>query len=180
MNLHPTITGARSSKLEKDYWHLTEYSKLVTPYQVNHLPVYRWYTYKHSFSRNLVSTIINKYNLGPGDVTLDPFCGAGTTLLASKESGIRALGLDLMPLSILATNVKLRRYSKKRVLEIYHNLIRPLRPVLDPQDLQPIEMLKKYFPKGYLERILSLKSTILQIEEKNCVYKYTICKPANG
>ena|SRR3990167_1746486 len=36
-----------------------------------------------------------KLHSRPGDVILDPFCGAGSTLEAAKETGRKAIGIDL-------------------------------------------------------------------------------------
>jgi len=84
---------------------------LVTPYQNRKLPVYRWYNFNHSFSRDLVLDLIDEFNFSKEARILDPFCGTGTTLLAAKEKGTSSLGLDILPLSIFVSNAKLQRYS---------------------------------------------------------------------
>ena len=95
---------------------------LVTPYQNRKMPVYRWYNYNHSFSRDLVIRIIEKFNLASNDKILDPFCGTGTTLLACKEMGISSIGIDILPLSVFISNAKVIQYDdnfiKKSILEI--------------------------------------------------------------
>ena len=160
---------------ERDYWNVLEMSKLVTPYQSKHLPVYRWYSYKHSFSRNLVHYIIDKYNLKESDNILDPFCGAGTTLLASKERGIGAIGLDLMPLSVLATNVKLHKYSKRTIFEINQKLMSKPVEHINLKHNPSFEMLKKYFPKQNFDWILAFKYLIMEIEDGKYRDLFLLC-----
>lgn len=43
-----------------------------------------------------------------GDVVLDPFCGAGSTLLASRAEGRRAIGIDVDPRYVEAAIARLR------------------------------------------------------------------------
>ena len=38
-----------------------------------------------------------EYSCDPGEVVLDPFCGSGTTILASEATGRRARGIELAP-----------------------------------------------------------------------------------
>jgi DNA modification methylase len=33
----------------------------------------------------------------PGDLVLDPFCGTGATLLAARQLGLDAIGIDINP-----------------------------------------------------------------------------------
>lgn len=128
---------------------------LVTPYQNRKLPVYRWYNYNHSFSRDLVIKIIEKYNLGSKDKILDPFCGTGTTLLACKEMGISSIGIDILPLSVFISNAKVINYNKncikKSILEIKN--------VLEFKDYKSApnmreEILGKYFQSKTLLYIM--------------------------
>ncbi|GAG64372.1 unnamed protein product [marine sediment metagenome] len=77
---------------------INKFHLLVTPYQNRMLPIYSWYHFSHSFSRDLVWYLIDKFNLGSQSNILDPFCGSGTTLLAAKEKGISAIGIDILPL----------------------------------------------------------------------------------
>ena len=127
------------------YWDINDYSRLVTPRQNIHLPVYRWYSFKHSFSRNLVHNIIKGLKVSGDDLVLDPFCGAGTTILACKELGINGIGLDLMPLSVFITNTKIGSFDKDEVKYYLSHLPTPKESAQVPDYYE--ENLAKYFPK---------------------------------
>lgn len=83
----------------------------VTPRALRSQPVHRWYVFPHSFTDALVLHFIDRWALSPGDVILDPFVGAGTTVVAAKGRGISATGYDLSPLAVLATRVKACEYD---------------------------------------------------------------------
>ena len=85
--------------------------------------------FPHSFTDELVHALIDEWGLGPNDRILDPFIGAGTTLLAAKEKGIPATGYDLSPLAVLATRVKSANYSLHRLEKAWTALKRTLDPV---------------------------------------------------
>jgi site-specific DNA-methyltransferase (cytosine-N4-specific) len=42
----------------------------------------------------------------PGTAILDPFCGAGTTLVVAQDLGIPSIGIDLNPIACLISRVK--------------------------------------------------------------------------
>jgi hypothetical protein len=58
------------------------------------------------FDWKLADYIIDALSVKSGQTVLDPFCGAGTTLVQCKKRGINTIGLDVNPVCTLATSVK--------------------------------------------------------------------------
>ena len=72
----------------------------MVSYQGNHAaPGLRWMKYKEGFSRSLIEQFIE--DVQPRSV-LDPFSGIGTTPLIAAEKGIRAVGIEILPVGVLA------------------------------------------------------------------------------
>lgn len=90
--------------------------------------MHRWYVFPHSFTSELVHKLIEEWGLGPKDKILDPFVGAGTTLLAAKEKGVPAVGYDLSPLAVFASRVKLANYSVTRLESAWSKLQKRIKP----------------------------------------------------
>lgn len=99
----------------------------VTAKFLKEKPVHRWYTFPHSFTGELVHALIDEWELGAQDRLLDPFCGAGTTLLAAKERGVPANGYDLSPLAVLVADVKAANHDGERLSAIWRRLKRNVR-----------------------------------------------------
>lgn len=83
----------------------------VTPVEARKLPIHSWFTYPHSFSPGLVVSLIGLLGLKPGARILDPFVGAGTTLLCAKELGFSGAGVDLLPVSVALAKAKVATYD---------------------------------------------------------------------
>lgn len=66
--------------------------------------VYRWFKYKEAFSASLIEHLLNKYQISQG-VLLDPFAGSGTALFVSGGHGLKAEGIELLPIgrTVIAT-----------------------------------------------------------------------------
>jgi hypothetical protein len=96
----------------------------VTPKPLARKPIHCWYIFPHSFTSELVHALIDEWCLTPNDHILDPFVGAGTTLLAAREKGIPAAGFDLSPLAVLATNVKVADHDISRLKNLWSRLCR--------------------------------------------------------
>ncbi len=88
-----------------------EWAELATFVPNKKLPVYNWFYYKEGFSRDLVFRLIEKFKLEKGDTVLDPFCGAGTTLLACRQKGLESAGFDVQSSAVFAATVKTRDYD---------------------------------------------------------------------
>lgn len=58
------------------------------------------------FDWKLVQHVIDLLKIGPNHLVLDPFCGAGTTLVQCKKKGIPSVGIDANPVCTLASQVK--------------------------------------------------------------------------
>jgi hypothetical protein len=78
----------------------------VTPAALRQKPVHRWFVLAHSFTSELVHALVKEWEIGPSQCVLDPFLGAGTTVVAAQELGIPAYGFDLSPLAVFASRVK--------------------------------------------------------------------------
>lgn len=70
------------------------------------LPVHGWYRFVLSFPPHLVRHYLKKFGVGPEQVVLDPFCGAGTTLVECKKRGVGSLGIEPNPIAHFASSVK--------------------------------------------------------------------------
>ncbi len=75
-------------------------TRKAVSYQGNRdMPGFRWLKYKEGFSRGLVERLIDDFH---PDSLLDPFAGIGTAPLIAAGRGLRATGIEIMPVGVLA------------------------------------------------------------------------------
>lgn len=98
----------------------------VTPKQVRTKPVHRWYVFPHSFTDSLVGQLIDDWSLAPNDLLLDPFCGAGTTLVTAQERGLASAGYDLSPFAVFASHTKVASYNERDLRGTWRTLAKAL------------------------------------------------------
>ena len=94
----------------------------VTPKPLRASPVHRWYAFPHSFTGDLVNALVQEWSLTSKDTILDPFSGAGTTVLAAKMTGLAATGYDLSPLAAFVSKVKTRDYNVGHIEDLWGRL----------------------------------------------------------
>lgn len=82
--------------------------------------------YKGKFFPQLVRACINIAGIERGSLVLDPFCGSGTTLCEARVRGMKSVGIDLNPLSVLIAKVKagVPGINKNEIWEQYEKLQR--------------------------------------------------------
>ena len=138
----------------------------VTPRPARVQPVHRWYLLPHSFTADLVHALIDEWGLDETDKILDPFSGAGTTLVAAKDRGIPASGYDLSPLAILASNTKTADYRRAPLQCAWVTLKGTLvkRRCLNPRRTYS-ELTRKALPDGRLCEFDTIAARIDQIED---------------
>lgn len=104
-----------------------EWRKWVVPELLRERPVHRWFVFPHSFTDDIVRALAQEWRLGEDDRILDPFAGAGTTVLAAKQMGIAGVGFDLSPLAILASKVKVADHNPELLRGYWLKLRRRIR-----------------------------------------------------
>jgi len=132
-------------------------SRMVTAGANRSQPIYRWFVYPHSFTKEFVHWAINEIGLKRDAIVLEPFLGAGTTLLACKELGISATGFDILPLSILVSRVKVGNYRLRTLKKHWSSLKRNGWSKGTTNKVPDIPILSKAFDTDVLERIASIQ-----------------------
>jgi len=127
-------------------------------------PIYRWFVYPHSFTKEFVHWAVQQLGLTRGDRVLEPFLGAGTTLLACKELSIVATGFDILPLSILISNVKVGNYRLQTLRQQWSLLKKQSWSTRRRNQIPDIPILSKAFDADVLERIFAIEECVREIE----------------
>jgi len=95
-----------------------DFDRTLVSFQANkHLPEYRWYKYKESFSAPLLFYLFNKLSFDCGKI-IDPFAGAGTTLFAASKFGMDSLGIELLPIGceIIKARLAISNSNKEHLI----------------------------------------------------------------
>ena len=138
--------------------------KLVTFKPNRRLPIYNWVHFKEAFSRNFVTLVLNQLDICEDNWVLDPFCGIGTTLLAAKERGVNAIGIDAHPVFAFVSQVKTHNYNLETLRESKRDFFSKKFSKLDLKGMNPL--LKKAFSRYALEDVLFFKSEISKIKDR--------------
>lgn len=104
--------------------------------------VYRWFKYKEAFSVGLVTHLLHRYFINTGTV-LDPFSGVGTALFGAGGVGLKAEGIELLPIGQTITATKQLidwELTDSDIARIAY--WRDKRPWTDSPDAKPIQELR--------------------------------------
>jgi DNA modification methylase len=70
-------------------------------------PIHRWFKYPAGYSYKFVNASFDLFGAAPGDWVYDPFLGTGTTLVAAKQAGVNAYGVEAHSFVHWVADVKL-------------------------------------------------------------------------
>lgn len=65
-----------------------------------------WHRYVGRFPPHLIRSLMNHFQLDPGQVVCDPFLGSGTTMVEARLLGLSAIGIEICSLSSLISRTK--------------------------------------------------------------------------
>lgn len=136
------------------------YASLVNYAPTASQPIHRWFRYREGYSIELVKELIKE--LPRGSTILDPFCGAGTSLLAAREIGLPSIGVDVNPISILVSKVKTTWLSDSDLIFL-NDAVKKLKKlnVNDQADQKPLlKIVDKVFDQDILQALLIFRRAI--------------------
>lgn len=85
--------------------------------------VHEWYRIILGYPDHLVTELLTTLGVSAGDLVLDPFCGAGTTLVECMKYGIDSIGIDANPSSCFSARVKTNwNLNPRRLLELAYEI----------------------------------------------------------
>ena len=105
--------------------------------------------------------MFKEFGVKPSWKVLDPFVGSGTTLLACKEYGIDGVGVDVAPLAVFVTQVKIADYDLEKLKETARWLLE--QPFRKPDLSEISNFVKQFFLKPSLEDIIFFREKIREI-----------------
>ncbi|HEY0385135.1 MAG TPA: hypothetical protein VGC64_03955, partial [Pyrinomonadaceae bacterium] len=94
------------NRLDRELWGRFQHkfltqsflTRALVSFQANkNRAAYRWYKYKEAFSAPLVEHLFEQYRIVAGKM-LDPFAGSGTALFVASALGLKAEGIELLPI----------------------------------------------------------------------------------
>ncbi|MFQ5770428.1 MAG: DNA methyltransferase [bacterium] len=154
--------------LEKSYGNVFEtrfdLRQLVTYVPNKNIPVYNWFKYKEGFSRELVFRLLKELEIEKDETVLDPFAGCGTTLLACKEFGYSAIGLEILPVAAYVAKIKLLNWPDLNILSKHiEELFK--KKITTPQGQFPnVRIIDKAFSENVQNQILFYKEAIQKFD----------------
>lgn len=102
----PTDDDARKCTRRLNSAELKPPPKFPSAQTILNGEVHNWYRLRLGYSDHLVAELVDEFGLRAGDTALDPFCGAGTSLVECMKKRVDSVGIDANPSSCFAATVK--------------------------------------------------------------------------
>lgn len=152
-----------------------EWKNWLTPKDLRTRPIHGWYVFPHSFTDSLVHALMDEWQLTSSDKMLDPFVGAGTTVVAARERGISATGHDLSPLAVFATNTKVAAYIPDRLAANLYQLLDCVREGFNDVATDTAgypDLVRAALSRGRLDVFLGIAEYISEMEWRDCEKRF--------
>jgi len=138
-------------------------------------PVHRWFRLTPSFGPELVREVLDELSVSNDQVVLDPFAGAGTTLIECQLHAIKSYGFEIHPFLSWVAQTSLTwdldidslRIKREQLKERFAYLTRILPDNLEdaPVAIPKIHDPYRWWRKDILRDILILKSALNDVAD---------------
>ena len=119
--------------------------------------------YPCKFIPELPAWAIKKYSK-TGDVVLDPFVGAGTTMVECLRLGRHSLGIDYNPYARLVSNVKTKNLQTSKLKELFKKIQSSVIVRDDDVRRPSFKGVEFWFNKDVIDALSQIKNNIQKIE----------------
>ena len=113
-------------------------------------------------------------NLPPDSWVIDPFMGAGTSLLSCMEFGYNVFGQDINPFAVILTKAKTGTYD----IEALNSSFSQIKNSISIDKRQTVDVnfkgINKWFKKGIQKDLSKIRRAIQQIDNKELRYFFWI------
>lgn len=145
-------------------WYRPDLGGAVTFELARAKPTHRWFYYKQGFSPELIHLMVKERPPPRNGIILDPFCGVGSTMLASQELGYDSIGVDILPLATFISKVKLRSdHDPKKTLDVAKKILSTKRESPN-SDWPKVRIIEKAFTEDVGDLLLFFKDKIREVE----------------
>ncbi len=113
----------------------------------------------------ILEEVLKIYDKKENLILLDPFHGAGTSLLIAKELGLNQIGFDINPLANLITKAKLYNYDESIVDD--KNKLFSFLDLDDECENHSFEKIEKWFRQDIIKSLSKIRNSIMRIENES-------------
>jgi len=143
-----------NTRYDLSYQYLVNFSK------TKNLPIHRWFYYQEGYSPELIKKVLKYLNLNGSTHLFDPFAGSGTSLVAAKELGIKATGIEINPFSCHMAISKTQNYSEEEINILENFEVPNYKPIKKLFEKYELSIIEKLFEIENFEKIELIKKKI--------------------
>ena len=171
-NEYKKLDKVFNTRYDLSYKYLVNFSK------TKNLPVHRWFYYQEGYSPDLIKNVLNYLHLSGSIHLFDPFAGSGTSLVAAKELGIKATGIEINPFSCHMALTKTQNYSDAEIKKAGLFKVPKHKPIKNSFEKYELSIIENLFEIENFEKIELLKKKIKaeeNIKVKNILFTALLC-----
>ena len=122
------------------------------------------YRYYGKFPSVVAGMILNKYPpKHSNQYVLDNFCGSGTTLVEARLRNIKAYGIDISWLAMLASNVKVRNIDIQKIKKLLNDILKSCKMNIVEDAID--NFTEKWFTSEATKRLKQIQIELVKTEE---------------